>query len=223
MYNGCIFPSLPISTLYGTVITTLFDNLFRFAFIVEWLELKLMKLIFTISMSVSCSWSSPCSILWTVLFLELLYTSWSGSSYCTFHTSFHMLGIVTGLWSWLQYLHLLLVGIVTGVASFVSLCLPSSFCCIASKFFTSCKLLMTAAWALWASILFAQINTCSVCIIILSSLQWALLWFLLAFLSHSAHVWTVILIAYLLLYNAFSGCCPKPTHLLFRAFILMYG
>ena len=31
MYNGIIFPSLPMSTLYGTVFMTLFDDVFRFA------------------------------------------------------------------------------------------------------------------------------------------------------------------------------------------------
>ena len=33
--NGITFPSLPESTLYGAVITTLFDDVFRFAIIVE--------------------------------------------------------------------------------------------------------------------------------------------------------------------------------------------
>ena len=28
IYNGIMFPSLPVSTLYGTIILTLFDNRF---------------------------------------------------------------------------------------------------------------------------------------------------------------------------------------------------
>ena len=38
-------------------------------------------------------------------------------------------------------------------------CVPNIFCTVASKFFVSCKLLITAIWALWVSILFAQVST----------------------------------------------------------------
>ena len=61
-------------------------------------------------------------------------------------------------------------GIFTGVASFVSLCLALSICSKTSRFFSSCKLLMTAVWALCASTLFTQINTHSFSMIIFSLL-----------------------------------------------------
>ena len=58
----------------------------------------------------------------------------------------------------------------TGVADFVLLYLPLPIFSIASKFFNSCKLLMTAAWALCTLPLYAQVNTCSLSIITFSSL-----------------------------------------------------
>ena len=75
VYNGITFPSLPMSTLYGTMIMTLFVEVFRFAIIIEQLELNLTEFIFTILISVSCTWSMSHSILWTTLLLELLHTS----------------------------------------------------------------------------------------------------------------------------------------------------
>ena len=48
--NGIMFPSLHVSILYGNVITTLINDVFRFAVIMEQLALKLMELIFTIPM-----------------------------------------------------------------------------------------------------------------------------------------------------------------------------
>ena len=73
MCNGIMFPSLPVSLLYGTAIMTLFDDVFRFAVITKWLLLKLMEFIFTTSMRFS-SWSGSCSLLWTALPLALLQT-----------------------------------------------------------------------------------------------------------------------------------------------------
>ena len=88
-----MYASLPVSTFYlfslnftclhilvpfiviANVIITLFDDVFRFAIIVEQFELSLMELIFTISILISCSWSASFSILWTALLLELLHTS----------------------------------------------------------------------------------------------------------------------------------------------------
>ena len=58
----------------------------------------------------------------------------------------------------------------TGVASFVSLCLPLSICSIVSKLFNSCKLLMMDIWALCTSTLFSQVNICSLSIIVFLSL-----------------------------------------------------
>ena len=44
-----MLPVLPVSTLYGTVIMTLFDDVSRFSVTMEWLLLKLMEFIFTVS------------------------------------------------------------------------------------------------------------------------------------------------------------------------------
>ena len=75
MYNDIMFPSLPMSTLYGTVIMTLSDDIFKFTLIAEQLELNLTEMIFTISKLISCSWSASFTILWTVLLFGLLHTS----------------------------------------------------------------------------------------------------------------------------------------------------
>ena len=40
MYNGVIFPLLPMSILYGTTTMSFFDDVFTFAFIAEQLELN---------------------------------------------------------------------------------------------------------------------------------------------------------------------------------------
>ena len=45
-----MFPSLPVSTLYGTIIETLFDDVFRFAVFTDQLLLNIRKSIFTMSM-----------------------------------------------------------------------------------------------------------------------------------------------------------------------------
>ena len=45
-----MFPSLLVSTFYGTILTALFGDVFRFVVIVECLVLKLMELIFTVSL-----------------------------------------------------------------------------------------------------------------------------------------------------------------------------
>ena len=164
-----MFPSLPVPTLFQTVITTFFDDNFRFAIIMEWLVL--MELIFTVSMSLSCSWLSFCTRLLTALILELLHTSLKWFILLHFFHFLSYAGQSLSLCTWPQYLYFLLVSILTGVAIFVSLYVSLSFCHIASKFFTSCKLLMTAPWALWASTLFAQINICSLGISIFSSLS----------------------------------------------------
>ena len=74
--KGIMFPSLPVSTLYGTIIETWFDNVFRFAVITNYLLLKIIEFIFTMSIwSSSCCWSSSFSSSWIVLFLTLLQIS----------------------------------------------------------------------------------------------------------------------------------------------------
>ena len=49
MCKDIMFPSLPMSTLYGSIILTWFDDVIIFAVITEWLLLKLIEFIFTIS------------------------------------------------------------------------------------------------------------------------------------------------------------------------------
>ena len=89
-----MFPSLPVSILYGTVITTLFDDVFRFALIMEQLVLKSKELIFTVPML------SPFSSQIPALYHGLLFSLHSctplrnGSSCCTLNIFSHMLVIV---------------------------------------------------------------------------------------------------------------------------------
>ena len=45
----------------------------------------------------------------------------------------------------------------------------TSFCAIVSNLFVSCKLLLSSAWALWASTYFAQISTFPLYMIVFSS------------------------------------------------------
>ena len=45
MYKGIMFPSLPVSTLYGTIILTWFDDVFKLTVIVKCLLLKIKEFI----------------------------------------------------------------------------------------------------------------------------------------------------------------------------------
>ena len=124
-----------------------------------------MEFIFTFSMSVSSSCSSSISMLWTALPLELLHTSLKWFILLHFHTSAHMLGTI------------LVCGPGHSICIFLSqafsqvwLILPLSNFSIVSRFFNSCKLLMTASWVLCTSYLFAHVNKCTLGIITLSSL-----------------------------------------------------
>ena len=74
---GNLFPSLPVSTLYGTIIETWLDDVFRLAVITDGLLLKIIEFIFTVSIwpSSSWCWSGSCSRSWMFLFLPLLQTS----------------------------------------------------------------------------------------------------------------------------------------------------
>ena len=127
---------------------TLFNDVFRFAIIAEQVELNLMEFIFTISMSVSHSRSVSFSMLWTVVVLELLPASLKWFICCIFHTSSHMLGtiLVCGPDHSICIFLLQAFSHVWPVL-FLSVCLHL-FCIIASKFFTSYKLLMNVTWAL---------------------------------------------------------------------------
>ena len=49
MCEGIMFPSLPLSTLYGNIMLTRFDGVFRFAVITQQFLLKLKEFIFTVS------------------------------------------------------------------------------------------------------------------------------------------------------------------------------
>ena len=56
-----------MSTLYGTILVLCFDDVLSFANNVEWLELELIKFLFTIKMPDSCSWMFPLSTALTKL------------------------------------------------------------------------------------------------------------------------------------------------------------
>ena len=109
-------------------------------------------------MSGSCSCAVSFSLVFTVLLLALLHTSLKWMS--LIHLS-HLLpyaGHHHSMYSSLQYLHLLLV-LNVFVVSYV--CVLDIFLYNWIKVFVSCKLLITAVWTLWASILFAQASTFS--------------------------------------------------------------
>ena len=158
-------------------------------------------------------------MLWTMLLLKLLHTSLKWFILSHFSQFFTYAGHHFTLWTKLQYLHLLLVGIFTVVAGFFLFF--SSFCSIASKFFTFCKLLMTATQALWANSFLPRLTHTHWVSLYSHHFKWVLLWFLLAFLSHSLHVWTILLITYLLVIVAFHSCCSKPTHPFFHMLIIL--
>ena len=87
MCKGMMFPLLPVSTLYGSIILTLFDNVFRFVVITECLLLKLIEFIFTMPI-----WSSSClglvsavhcGLLCLSCFCRPLLYGWSCHTLCT--------------------------------------------------------------------------------------------------------------------------------------------
>ena len=114
------------------------------------------------------------SMVLTTLLLALLHTSLKWLSLLHLWLSLlhlsHLLpcaGHHLSLCSYLQYLHLLLVMNVF-VVGLLSVCL-TSLCMIVSKLFVLCKLLITTVWALWASTLFSQVSTFSLCMAIFYS------------------------------------------------------
>ena len=121
-----MFPSLPMSILYGTVITTLFDNVFRFAVIIECLILKFSEFIFIVSMQFPFSWSGSCSILWTTLPLVLLKPSQKWFIMLHFAHFFPSAGHLLGSWLDPQYLQFCIMGILTCVCNFLPFCFCSS-------------------------------------------------------------------------------------------------
>ena len=74
MYKYIMFPSLPVSTLYGTIILTWFDSVFRFAVITEYLLLKLVIYILHINISSSHSTSNASADLSKVVDFAALCT-----------------------------------------------------------------------------------------------------------------------------------------------------
>ena len=131
MQNGII-------TLLGTLIMTLFKDVFRFAIIVEQLD----KYIFTISMFISFLVSFFLHIMHHAAF-ETNVASLKWFIFSQLSHLFPYAGHHLSLWTWLQYLHLFM-GSFTGLACFVCPCLPSSFYSIASRFLphASCWLLL---------------------------------------------------------------------------------
>ena len=124
-YDDIMSPSLSLSTLYGTVITNLSDDDFRFAVIMEWLLLKFMQLIFMMSMPFPFPWSGSYYILWMALLLALLQTSLEWLILLHFIHCFPYAGHHLSWWLDPQYLHFCLPGILTDVNSFLPFCFCS--------------------------------------------------------------------------------------------------
>ena len=78
--KGTMFPSLPVSTLYGTNIGTWFDNDFRFVVTADHFLLKIIEFIFTMSIWSSSPWywSASCyrSCMSVFLLLMQTYLKW---------------------------------------------------------------------------------------------------------------------------------------------------
>ena len=120
-------------------------------------------------MPVCCSCSSSFSMLWTTLPLKILHTSLKWFVCYIIHPSSNMLGTILVFGPECS-IHIFFLQAFPQVWLVLSPCWLLSICSIASKFFNSCKLLMTAAWVLCNSTLFALVNTCSFSIIIFPSI-----------------------------------------------------
>ena len=127
-----LFPALPVSTLYGHVIISLFDDVFRFAVITECLLSQWIEFIFTMSMWLSSSCSGSCSILWTTLLLALLQNSCKWFILLYFPHFFHKARHHLDWWLNPQYLPSCFTGLLTGVCGFLPFCF---FCILLSVSF----------------------------------------------------------------------------------------
>ena len=144
--NVIMFQSLPISTLYDTIMAALLDDVFKFAIIAEYLELKLTEFIFTILMP------GPL-FMYSFLLNGVDHAAPGTPTYI-----FKMVELATFVaplsihQASSQFVFLSAVFTSSSCGECVccgvlSVCL-TAFCTIASKLFVSCKLLITADWAL---------------------------------------------------------------------------
>ena len=145
---------------------------FRFVVIMEQLALKLMELIFSVSMWFSCSWSASYSILWIMLPPALLHLSLKWFILLHLAHFFPYAGHHLGGWLEMQYLHFP-NGHFNSNMWFHSIFLLFVVH-ISSKSFNSLRLFITTAWALWVSILFVNTSTHSLVTSVFHQFQLAL-------------------------------------------------
>ena len=155
--NGIILPSQPRSTLYDTLIVACLDNVFCFATIAAWFELKLIKFIFTILMPGSCSWMTHTGLGPSEDCLKVvdLATVVAPLTICQESSWFMLLSAVLAF----------LFGDYHVTCILFCPLSPFSWCVIASKVLDSHRLLITAVWTLWFSSPFAHAKIVSLGIV----------------------------------------------------------
>ena len=219
--KGIMFQSLPVSTLYGTIIETGFDNVFIFAVTTDHLLLKIIDFIFTMSIRSSWCWSGSCSRSWAVLFLPLLQTSLSGWPCHIQHASSHRLGNVwvegwnhnicnSALW---VFWHVFVV-----FWDCVSVSLLLSLSCQTPLFCLVWLLLWTRLLGLSLSL--PRLILVHLLQLYFPQLWWVLLLLLLAYLCHWVFVWIAPSIVYLFIVTLYS-CQFQSVHPFFGIFICL--
>ena len=93
--KGIVFPSLPVYTLYDTIIIAWFDDDFRFVVITECLLLKLMEFIFTRQYELLLPGIGLVPVLscGPFYFLHFCWPLQCGLFCCILHLSYHILAI----------------------------------------------------------------------------------------------------------------------------------
>ena len=119
IYNGIMFPSLPVSTLYGTVITTWFHDVFFICCYFRKTGIKINGI------DIHCF---NVILLFLVSFLPYVVDHaascpplWNGSSCCTWHIFSHMPGN-----AWVggmnHSIYIFFMGVLLAVCSFIPFC-----------------------------------------------------------------------------------------------------
>ena len=138
-----MFPSLYVSMLYDTVITTLFDNVFRFAvFAIKINGIYIHHVNAMFFFLVRSLYCGHLSLLYSFKPLR------NGSSCCPSHIPFDMLGIIQ-VDGCSTVFEILLQGHFDRYMQFSPILLLFTSCCLCLvKFFHLTQLLMTAIWNL---------------------------------------------------------------------------
>ena len=106
IYNGIIFPSPPVSILYGISVVALLTCIFRWAVINDRFLLRYIEFILTVSMSSSLgSGITSISTSWTVWFLLLMHTFLKWPIFPQLVHDFLYAGHCLGAWLPPLYLH----------------------------------------------------------------------------------------------------------------------